>query len=318
MSGFQKQVNIIPAPGVPWDFCSTNPRFNVDAGEHALVAGSNCFLGFVWRDPYNQEVNSNGSGPVCGIVPRNWQGLITTYLAEETEQVLPGIQCFVINGGDVWAPNGGTTEAILGLKAYANFNDGSQVAFAPTGSAPSSFTSTSSTIAAETWSSAGSTIAPTYDAYGELTQGILTTGSSVTGTIVIGSILGGTGVVTDPPTVIVSQLSGTTGGAGTYLVSNPLAVASATITGAYGLLTLGGTITGTPVVGDVLSGSGITAGTQIVSANGSNWNVTPSQAIGTAQAIDGTQWVETPWYAQSNGAPGEIIKISDHSSALLY
>ena len=62
---------------------------------------------------------------------------------------------------------------------------------------------------------------------GVIANGILTA-SSVTGTITIGNIITGTGVATG--TQILAQLSGTPGGSGTYVVSNSVNVASASMT----------------------------------------------------------------------------------------
>lgn len=58
--------------------------------------------------------------------------------------------------------------------------------------------------------------------------GLLTVSGSVTGTIIPGMSIAGTNVV--PGTVVLSQQSGTTGGVGVYVVNNPTAVASTTIT----------------------------------------------------------------------------------------
>ena len=53
MSGFQKQVNLTPAPAVAGDFASTNPRASVPAGPGGLVAGlTGVIVGqFAWVDP---------------------------------------------------------------------------------------------------------------------------------------------------------------------------------------------------------------------------------------------------------------------------
>lgn len=78
------------------------------------------------------------------------------------------------------------------------------------------------------------------------------TASAVTGTIGIGQFVSGTNV--QPGTKILNQLSGTTGGAGTYNVAVNQTVSSTTMT----------TITsGVLYVGAVISGTGVTAGTTI-------------------------------------------------------
>lgn len=312
MAGFQTQVQTQPAIGVAWDFATVNPRFTVPAGAGAQVSGTNLFLGFCWADPYLQVLNSNGSGPVTGIVGRNWQGPITAFLAETTNQVLPGIQCFAYNGGDFLCPNGGLTEALVGQKAYANVTNGSIVAFAATGAPPAGASATGSTISAQTSSFTGS-IAMDASPSGDTTRAILTA-SAVTGLIVPGEVIAGTGVTTG--TKIVSQLTGAAGGAGTYVVDSAQTVASVAMTGTYGLFTPGA-ITGGPfAVGDVLAGSGgggVTTGTQItgVGAGAGTWYVSPTQTV-TSSTITSTNFVETKWYAMSVGAPGELVMISDH------
>ena len=63
---------------------------------------------------------------------------------------------------------------------------------------------------------------------GVVAAGVLTA-SSVTGTIIVGMTISGTGVTSG--TIIVSQITGPSGGAGTYSVVGSTTVASATITG---------------------------------------------------------------------------------------
>ncbi len=91
---------------------------------------------------------------------------------------------------------------------------------------------------------------------------VLTTSGTVTGTFMPGGTLSGTGVTAG--TTIVQQLTGTTGGSGTYEVSIPQTVASTTISVAYGLLTLSGTVTGTFILGATISGTGVPSGNSII------------------------------------------------------
>jgi hypothetical protein len=141
------------------------------------------------------------------------------------------------------------------------------------------------------------------------------------GAAVVGGVLSGTNVVTG--TQIVSQvtplLAGeTTGGVGRYLVSvGEQTVASTTISETYGTLTVGGTVTGTFGVGDVLSGSGgggVTAGTVITAlgtgtGGAGTYIVNLTQTV-TSTTISATSNVETKWVAQTTGLPGELVKIS--------
>lgn len=310
MSGFPAQVQQVQAPGIPWTFCSTNPRQAVLAGPGALVAGDNLFCGFAWADPYTQILNSDGTGPVTGIVIRNWQGIITTYLSEATLQIYPGSQIGAMSSCDVWAPNGGATEALPGQKAYASVTDGSVVAFAASGSPPAGASSTTASIAAGTSSFTG-VLAQVYNAQTGVVDCVLTA-SAVTGLLVPGEIIAGTSVITG--TQIVEQLSGTTRGAGTYSVNYPQDIASEAMTGTYGLFTEG-TTTGAFAVGDVLAGSGgggVTTGTTIrgAGAGAATWYVSPTQTV-TSSTITSTAYIETKWYCRTPGAPGEVVKISD-------
>ena len=312
MPGFPTSVQIGPAPGVAGDFASFNPRFSVVAGPGALVSGTNLFVGrFCWADPFDEVINSNGSGPVTGFVGRSWQGLITTFLAETTMQVLPGIQASAYSGGDFWVVNSGTSEVVIGNKAYANYANG-LVTFAATGTPPAAASVTGS-IAASTASVTGS-IAFQTDPSGDTTAGIMTVTAVSSGTIVPGGTLSGTNVVTG--TQVVNQISGTTGGIGVYEVSIGQTVASTTISETYGTLTVTAVGSGTLGIGDVLSGTGVTAGT-VITALGTGTGGTGTYIVSPTQSPSSTTitaagGVETKWIAMSIGAPGELIKISDH------
>jgi hypothetical protein len=115
-------------------------------------------------------------------------------------------------------------------------------------------------------------------------------------------------------TVVIQQLTGTTGGIGTYMVTNPQTVGSTTISGTYGTLTVTAVGSGALGVGDVLSGSGVTAGTTITGlGTGTGGNGT--YFVGTTQTATSTTitaagGVETKWYVGSIGAAGEVIKIT--------
>lgn len=161
--GFQTSVNTQPAPAVAGDWASTNPRFNYDAGPGGLVAGAGGItIGrFCWALPAPtdanyapQQVVNSGGGSVAGIVRRGQQGLITTYLADASMVVPAGFGVSVCTGGDLWVKNDGTTQALLGQKAYAAIGTG-KVSFAATGAAGTA-TGTLSTISAQTASVTGS------------------------------------------------------------------------------------------------------------------------------------------------------------------
>lgn len=96
-----------------------------------------------------------------------------------------------------------------------------------------------------------------------ITGNILTVGAVVTGTFVVGGVLSGTGVTTG--TTILNQLTGTTGGAGTYTVDRVQTVATTTITQTYGLMTVGAMTSGYLAPGQTISGGTTAVGTKIVS-----------------------------------------------------
>lgn len=98
------------------------------------------------------------------------------------------------------------------------------------------------------------------------------------GTLVPGAIISGTGVTAG--TQIQSQLSGTTGGVGTYAVSQTQVVASGTISATYGTLTVSAVASGTLSIGQTIAGGTTVAGTQIT-------------ALGTGTGLTGTYIVQT-------------------------
>ena len=305
---FQTQVGVQPAFSVAGDFADSNPRATVNAGPGGLVAGVSLYVGrFAWTTPpldpdgTAQIANSFGSGAVTGFLHREQQGIFTAYLQEATMQVAQGFPITLMSAGGFWVVNSGSTEAQVGNKAYANFSNG-LVTFAATGAPTQGGTSTASTIAAETASVTGS-----------ITGNIMTVTAVGSGTLYPGSAISGTGVTSG--STIVSQIGGTTGGIGTYSVTpTDQSVASTTISVTYGLLTIGGTVTGTYGVGDVVTGSGVTAGT-IITALGTGtggagtYIVNLTQTVGS-EAIDVTANVETKWIAMSAGPAGALIKIS--------
>jgi hypothetical protein len=314
--GFQTQVNVQPAPAAEGDFASANPRFTLLAGPGGMFSGpAGVTVGrFAWSvlypvDPNSapMQINSSGAGPVAGFIGRHQQALITAFLAESGMLIPTGFPLFVYTGGDFWVKNNGTTQALVGQKAYANFANGG-ASFAATGAPTNVGTSTASAVVASTFSVTGS-----------ISGSVLTVTAVSSGFIPPGATISGTGIATG--TQIVGQLTGTNGGIGTYTVSIPeQTVASTTVSGTYGTLTVGGTVTGTFNVGDTITGGA--AGTQISSNNALNPTFTGTGGAGTyavnnntavgSTAINAQANVETKWFAMSAGLAGELVKISDH------
>jgi hypothetical protein len=314
---FQSQVNVVQAPAVQGDFASANPRQVVLAGPGGIVAGpAGVLVGLAcWTTPPVDADNSPafannfGSGPITGILHREQQGLIEVYLQEASLLVPAGFPVTLFSAGDFWVKNAGSGQAQIGQKAYAGFSSGTWT-FAATGSPTQSGTSTASSIAAETFSATGS-IAGDVMAVTAVGSGTIYPGAAISGT----NVASGSTVVSQLTPLLTGE---TTGGVGRYYVSLPeQTVASTTISGTYGLLTVGGTITGTWGVGSVVTGSGgggVTTGT-IITALGTGtggagtYVVNLTQTV-TSSTIDATGNVETKWIAMSSGAAGELIKIS--------
>lgn len=311
LGGIQTSVNEIPAPGVEGAFCSLNPRFNVIAGPGGLVAGvGGVVIGrFAWMYPPPDAnggatiVTNSGTGIPAGFAANEQQALNTVYLSDAGLTIPVGFPVTLYNVAEVWAKNTGAGQAVPGMKAYANFSNGA-ITFAAAGAPTAGGTSTASTIAATTSSVTGS-----------ITGALLTVTAVGSGTVYPGTTISGTNVVTG--TKIVSQVSGTAGGIGVYLVSIPeQTVAATTISGTYGLLTVGGTVVAPFAVNSVLAATGsVVAGTTITAlgtgtgAAGTyvvdNNTVVGSQAINVL-AVN----VETRWFARSGGLTGELVKIS--------
>lgn len=308
-NGFQQFVNTQPAPAVAGDFASANPRHNVLAGPGGLVAGpSGLNTGlFAWfsqtqLDADNAAIIANnfGSGPVAGFVPREQQALIGQYLAISGVNIPQGFPVTLMASADVWVLNQGTTEALFGMPAFANYANG-QASFAASG-AGSGGASVTAAIAAGTASFTGS-----------ISGNILTVSAVASGTLVVGGIVAGTNVPSGNP--ITGQVSGTTGGVGVYTVQVPEElISSEALTISYGTLTVTTVASGVLAVGDVLSGAGVTASTTITAlGTGTGGNgtyiVNFTQTVASETIAAGTS-VQTKWIAMSAGAPGELVKIS--------
>jgi len=300
MSGsFQSQVNVNQAPGVEGDFASANPWFSLDAGPNALVAGvGGVTVGkFAWVDPSGMYANNFGTGQPAGFVHRDQQGLITTYLQAYGMVVPEGFPVTVMTGGDFWATS--TTAAQIGQKVYANYANGS-VSVGATGTPPAGAVTTAS-IAAGTGSVTAS-----------IAGSILDVTAVGSGSIRPGAILSGSGVTSG--TRVTAQLDGTAGGVGTYLVTPAQTTASTTVSATFGVMTVTAVASGTLAVGQVLSGANVTASSFITgygtgTGGVGTYYVSPTQTAASA-TVNATGAIETAWYATSNAAAGELVKIS--------
>jgi hypothetical protein len=121
--GFQKTINIQPAPAVEGDFASANPRASVLAGPNALITGTGgVTVGrFAWADAGGVVTNA-GSGAPTGFVHREQQALITEWLGEATMLVPEGQIITLHNEGDFWVKT--LTVATVGQKVFASLTTG--------------------------------------------------------------------------------------------------------------------------------------------------------------------------------------------------
>lgn len=210
--GFQTQVNLQPGVGQAGDFASANLRTTVNAGPGGFItdgAPRQVIVGnFAWgcqlaaggaagevsgltvSGTEGQEVFGNfygDAGCEIGFVHREAELPIITFLADNTSVYPAGLIISLYNEGDFWAKF--VAGASVGQKVFANYKDGSVYA---------ATTGTSTQTASFTGALANT--------------GVLTT-SAVTGTINIGDVVLAGGFA------VLSQISGTAGGAGTYVTS---------------------------------------------------------------------------------------------------
>jgi hypothetical protein len=299
---FQQTVNIQPAPAVVGDFASANPRTSVLAGPGQLVAGpAGLIVGrFAWVDSTYTLANNNGTGLPAGFVGRQGNtAMITIFLAETSMIVPSGIFCTLYNEGEFWVVNSGANEVLPNQKAYAQYGTG-LVTFGATGTPPA------------TSSVTGAVTAGTGSATASISGNLMTIPGAVTGSMNVGGILSGTNVVTG--TTITSQVSGTANGTGIYTVSIPQTVASTTISETHGILTV--TVAGANplVVGDVLSGGTIAAGTTITAfgtgAGGLGTYILSNNTTSSSGTVAATSGIETKWLSGSFAAAGELVKMT--------
>jgi hypothetical protein len=302
---FQTSVNTMPAPGIEGGFID-GPfnRVAVNAGPGGLVAGATLLAGrWAWTtDPYDPNgsptvANSFGSGPVAGFLPNTHEAVITAFLGEGTMQYLPGSAVTLLKSGGFWVKNRGTTTAVKGMPAFANYADGS-TSFAAAGGGVSA--SVTGAIAPSTASFTGS-----------ITNGLLTVTAIGSGAVVPGSTISGAGVASG--TSIVNQMTGAPGGIGTYNVSIPeQTVPSTTISATYGTLTVSAVGSGVVGVGDAVGGA--SAGT-VISGLGTGTGGTGTYFVNNTQTVASTTLTmalsfQTKFVAMSSGLPGELVKIS--------
>ena len=146
--------------------------------------------------------NSGGTGPRFGFVQRTQISVIGPYLGGYTMQVMPGVECTLMDGGDFYARF--ATGATIGQKVFVQPATGLGVAGA-----------TGATINGATFT-------------GSISGNVLTVTAVASGTIIVGQAVTGVGVLAG---TLITALGSGTGGTGTYTVNNSQTVASETLNG---------------------------------------------------------------------------------------
>lgn len=292
---FQSVINAQPAPAQAGDIASSNPVSSMLAGAGQLVvpAGGLTVGNFAFVTPATLVAKRNYvAGDLIGFVARRQEGLITIFLAESTYQLQAGFPLTLMTGGDFWAKF--ANAATPGQAVYADETTGAPIA----GSATDTVTA-----------SAG------YTGTASFATNVMTVVTATAGVLSVGDTVTSAGVAAG--TTVTSFGTGT-GGVGTYnLSSAPGTIATQAASSTSVNLKVTAVLTGAVAVGDVLSGSGVTAGTTVTSvpaAGGAGvYGIAPAQnfASTTVTVVNGN--ILTPFTVASVGAAGDVVKISGAS-----
>ena len=329
MTGFQQAVGLYPAPGIWGARASNNPTATVDAGQFNITAG---VLGltvgkFAWQSlvaATGLSVANNFSPTVPtipdGFVGNEQQALITAWLAQNGLVVPAGYPVTLYNRGDFWG-KAVYGDVAMGNKVFANLFSG-DVLGAAAGSFPTANVGASASITATLVA-------------GSFSMNITAVGS---GTVAVDQQVSGAGLNQQFPTYIESfgTFNGTSGtvnltqDAVAAETTQPFTtvpnigiggctVTSATITSGQTTLTVNaGTLVGQIAVGQQVqcATAGLPANCYIAAlgtgtGGTGTYTIGPSAATATitAQAFNFSAWIETPWYFNSAGNVGDLVKI---------
>jgi hypothetical protein len=307
MSNFPTKVNTLQAPAVNGDFASQNPRASLLAGQGELIAPAGGLIvgnfAFVTKGSTGESVSQSYSGgSEVGLLAREQQALITTFLAGDTLVVPQGFMVTLYVEGDFFlAFPGGATP---GQSVYADETDGAPISAA---SAPAASSNTG-------------IIGTTNDLHGSVTAGVLTVSANATsGVLMPGDVLTGTGLPAAGVT-IASQLTGTTGSTGTYQLAAPndgITVGAFTngqvITSSFvdfSAQASGTLVPGVNLKSALLAANTILGAQQTGTAGGTGIYAVTRQgniASGTITTVAG---IATGYTVRSFANPGELAKIS--------
>ena len=132
-----------------------------------------------------------------------------------------------------------------------------------------------------------------------LSVSTVSSGSLAPGAAVTGAAAG---------TTITSQVSGTPGGAGSYIVSVPQQLALTALTASYGVLTVTAVASGTISTGQTVVAAGVTAGTSVTGL-GTGTGLTGTYFVSPSQTVaSGTlQTIATPITAAFDSVSGSLV-----------
>lgn len=320
MAGFQQSVNLYPAVGVWGGRASNNPVAVVDAGQGNLAAGtSGVTVGkFGWQVltalTGRSVVNSfSPLAPVApdGFVGNEQQALITTWLGQNGLVIPAGYPVTLYNRGDWWAKAvyGPVT---IGQKVFANLFSGDVLGAAAGAFVTTAVGSAASVTATTTVGSYSMNITATGS--GVLVVGQQISGPGLTGGIYYIDSLGTYNGTSGTVNLSLPAVAASTGG--TFTTVAPVGIGGfvGTASFATSVMTVTATTSGTLAPGQIITSVGVAVGTYISSMgtyNGTTGTVNLSTTPGTitAQAVTATAWIETPWYFNSAGNTGDLVKI---------
>ena len=318
---FQTSVSLNPAPAVVGTKASLAPVYPVTAGPGSLISGPNGLTvgNFAWVNVAPATGVGTANVGVTGntinwqnIVPDGFlanegQALITNFLGDSSLIVPGGMPVTLYDRGDFWARSQ-AGQASIGQKVFANLYTGSILAAA-----------------------AGSFNTPilgsSFVGQASFATNVMTVTTSTSGTLAVGHQVSGVGI---PAGTFILSLGTGTGGNGTYnLTTYPGTIAVEAVTTvapqgtsgftgqasyATNVMTVTTVTTGALQVGQLVQAAGVAAGTYITSLGTGTgglgtYNLSTTPGTIAAEATACSPWIETPWYVNSNGNPGDLIKI---------
>jgi hypothetical protein len=244
-----------------------------------------------------------------GLVLNQHEALITNWLGQASMVIPQGVGCTLAQRGDFWAQNL-FNAATRGQKVFANLFNGA-IATA----APGTFLNLNP----------GSNAAFTVSG---IVNGVMSVSAVASGVLAVGQLVQGVGI---PANTYIQSLGTGTGSTGTYNLTQTTlnisvstactSVAASGVGGAQytasiatNVLTVTAVAYGVLQVGMYVSGTGVAAGTYISSlgtgtGGTGTYNLSTSPGTQSSATYNASAWIETPWYALSDGNPGDLIKI---------